>query len=429
MKYSLLDIRQIRNKDIRKYFSETIDCYEIGAYRATLQSLYSVVLYDLVYKLLDLRDEYEDRKASAILSEIEPGLRYNSSDSQWEKDLLKKLHSEADFELIDNDVNSTLKTLKEKRNLSAHPSFNGSEEIFYPSREFTFGLMKEVYDKVLVQNSYFLSNQNDRIRDFLSDNSYEFTKITDIFDNKQNIFLENLFYNRYYQKLTDRQIIQLFQMLWKFVFYLDNEDCRKNQLINLFIIDYIYKKDNKNDIIKAHINDEYSNGKLSLILNHQRTTEVFLIYLSFRPDIWKQLPGDFQEKIKSGFSSDSLFPMLWYLSDDLETHFEKLSEIDILQPNFFFNNDKQVGLFISLCKNIGALKEFCDLSLDYLEKVRCYDIANNIINHLVIPLSKNYSREQQERYKKLYQKNHQIRCREAAERTNLQILDNFKEKG
>ena len=67
MKYSLFDINQIENLEIRSYFSEVISCYENHNYRAAILVLYTVILYDLTYKLEELRDEYEDSNAKQLL--------------------------------------------------------------------------------------------------------------------------------------------------------------------------------------------------------------------------------------------------------------------------------------------------------------------------------------------------------------------------
>lgn len=60
---------QIFNAKTKEYFSEVSRSYYNGNYRSAIVMLYSVVICDLVYKLQDLKELYQDSTAEAILHE------------------------------------------------------------------------------------------------------------------------------------------------------------------------------------------------------------------------------------------------------------------------------------------------------------------------------------------------------------------------
>ena len=53
--------------------------------------LYSIVLTDIIFKLEDLRDMYNDETAKDILDCVEKNLKNPSDKSKWEKDLFKDI--------------------------------------------------------------------------------------------------------------------------------------------------------------------------------------------------------------------------------------------------------------------------------------------------------------------------------------------------
>jgi hypothetical protein len=64
-------VEHIPSKETRTYFKEVISSYINGNYRSAIVMLYSVVVCDLIYKMIDLRDMYQDEKAKSILDDIE----------------------------------------------------------------------------------------------------------------------------------------------------------------------------------------------------------------------------------------------------------------------------------------------------------------------------------------------------------------------
>lgn len=56
--------------------------------------LYSVAVCDLLFKLKELVDMYNDKTAIKILDEVEKCRTDHSNKSKWEKELVDKIHKE-----------------------------------------------------------------------------------------------------------------------------------------------------------------------------------------------------------------------------------------------------------------------------------------------------------------------------------------------
>ena len=55
----------------KKYFKEVISSYSNGNYRSAIVMLYSVAICDILFKLEELKDMYNDEVAKEILQNIE----------------------------------------------------------------------------------------------------------------------------------------------------------------------------------------------------------------------------------------------------------------------------------------------------------------------------------------------------------------------
>ena len=60
----------IHDKRTKELFREVVSSYEHKNYRSAIVMLYTVVICDLIYKMQDLEDIYQDEKAKDILSKI-----------------------------------------------------------------------------------------------------------------------------------------------------------------------------------------------------------------------------------------------------------------------------------------------------------------------------------------------------------------------
>ncbi|MFC0035379.1 hypothetical protein [Cardiobacterium valvarum] len=55
--------KSIPNKNTKDYFAEVVSCYNSGNYRSAVVMLWSVAVCDLLFKLNELAERYDDTKA------------------------------------------------------------------------------------------------------------------------------------------------------------------------------------------------------------------------------------------------------------------------------------------------------------------------------------------------------------------------------
>jgi hypothetical protein len=133
------EVDEIYSAKTKKYFKEVISSYENGNYRSAIVMLYSVVVCDVLFKLQELVDKYDDSGAKKILESIKTKSENDTNKSKWESDLFKEVFEKT--KLIDEITYEQVKQLKQYRNWSAHPILNEHFELNTPTKEMTIGFI------------------------------------------------------------------------------------------------------------------------------------------------------------------------------------------------------------------------------------------------------------------------------------------------
>ena len=84
--------------------------------------LYSVVICNLIYKLEELRDVYNDATSKKILLEIEGLQQANPKSPDWENKLVEMIADRT--KLLEISDVENINQLQKHRHLSAHPVLN-----------------------------------------------------------------------------------------------------------------------------------------------------------------------------------------------------------------------------------------------------------------------------------------------------------------
>lgn len=135
---ALSDLEQIQHDvvDIRSraLIAEVVRCYEGGAYRASLVSLWVAVVADLTGKIRYLA-ESGDGEARNVISELDKALANQRVDKvqQYERGILET--AEQRLEILLPRERVELERLNEDRNLCAHPGYLDEAELFVPDAE------------------------------------------------------------------------------------------------------------------------------------------------------------------------------------------------------------------------------------------------------------------------------------------------------
>lgn len=139
MQSHLADIDELvlkcRDDEARKYISEAVASYKVGAFRACIVMTWIAVLYDFLYKLRELKLA-GDKQAQKKLEEFEEA-RSNPKNypaaQRFENSILESAYKE--FEFITFMQFEDLEHLNKDRNRCAHPSMIVEDEIYQPTAE------------------------------------------------------------------------------------------------------------------------------------------------------------------------------------------------------------------------------------------------------------------------------------------------------
>ncbi|EQM78584.1 hypothetical protein [Microbacterium maritypicum] len=135
---SLRDLEQIQHDIVeprtRALFAEIVKCYEGGAHRAALVSLWIAVIADLTAKIRHLA-ESGDGEAREVVSGLDKALANQSVSKvqEYERTILDVAEQRLSMLLPRERVE--LERLNEDRNLCAHPGYVDEVELFVPDAE------------------------------------------------------------------------------------------------------------------------------------------------------------------------------------------------------------------------------------------------------------------------------------------------------
>ncbi|MBN2738870.1 MAG: hypothetical protein JXR70_17950 [Spirochaetales bacterium] len=232
------------NKKTRSYLEEVISDYVNGNYRSAIVVLYSVVVYDLIAKLRVLDEIYSDNIAKDILAKIKDEQEKYPNSPKWEKILFSEISDRT--ELLNPVESSKIQQLVDDRNFSAHPLYNNNFELINPHAENIRYHLRNMLE-IIFQKEPLLSK-----------------KITSEFINSINNFYEKQGFNgfeeylkiHFFNKFNNNVKKELFKVLWKFIFVLENIECNENRALNLQALISLTK--GNEDLFFNIINEELS---------------------------------------------------------------------------------------------------------------------------------------------------------------------------
>lgn len=114
---------EIENPKTRALLSEAISCYQAGAHRASLVSLWIAVAVDLIHKLRYLADSGAN-DARQHLNKLDTAIRDKNVGraQEFERKLLDECENK--FNLLTHRESEELRRLKTDRDLCAHPGLS-----------------------------------------------------------------------------------------------------------------------------------------------------------------------------------------------------------------------------------------------------------------------------------------------------------------
>ena len=397
----------------KKNFEEVVSCYSSGNYRAAVVLLYSIAICDMLLKLQELKDMYNDTVAAEILDFYESN-RYQStrSRSSWEKEFVDKVFEKT--ELLDLESLTHLNHLYDDRNFSAHPALNDNYELIRPSKETTLSHILNILDDILTKPPILIKNIVDTITEDLKEKKYVF----DGNDKDLELYLNN----RYYNKMTNAMKLKLFKAFWKFCFIkYDNQDCMDNIKINRKALAVLIKScdksfytllKNESEMLTVAENDKCKNNLIVLLSD----CEELYPYLSSITKL--QLEKSINEE-------DALKCICWFKFGSFKDHLTYLyKEVDDIpgRPNGLVEH------MVEHYRNANMLSSLLDYFIHCFSLSRHFDTANWNFNYTIKPFLKEFTDKQFITLIEGVNSNNQIYDRKAAEDDNTDIVKYAKEK-
>lgn len=296
----------------REYFNEVLSNYANGNYRSAVVMLYSVAICDLLFKLQELADMYNDTVAVEILQEVEkcrnPG--DNKSKSRWEKEFVDSIYTKT--ELLDLESYTNLNHLYDHRNFSAHPALNDRYELVSPSKETTIALIKSILENILIKPPIFVKRVTDMLLEDLSEKK-------SIYQDEPEKLREYL-RRKYFDRMSDSMKKSTFRSFWKLCFCLpDDEDCQRNRSINRKAMEFLFSDTSgllefmKSDTMFAKTSpDDNCVMQLCILLAHF-------------PQIYSVLSDDTKLQISALIAKNSTARIIsWFTSSSKTAHMQRM---------------------------------------------------------------------------------------------------------
>lgn len=296
----------------REYFNEVISNYANGNYRSAVVMLYSVAICDLLFKLQELSDMYNDTVANEILREVEksrnPG--DNKSKSRWEKEFVENIYKRT--ELLDLESYTNLSHLYDHRNFSAHPALNDRYELISPSRETTIALIRNVLEEILVKPPIFIKRVTDMMLEDLSEKKQLYR------DEPEK--LHSYLCRKYFDRMSVSMKKSTFRSLWKLCFCLpDDEECQRNMGINRKVMEFLFDDtEGLLDFMKSDSMFAKTSPDETCVMN-------LCILLAHHPQIYTVLSEDTKLQITSLTNNNNKAKIIsWFLSNNKKEHMRRM---------------------------------------------------------------------------------------------------------
>lgn len=389
----------------REYFNEVLSNYANGNYRSAVVMLYSVAICDLLFKLQELADMYNDTIAVEILQEVEkcrnPG--DNKSKSRWEKEFVDSIYAKT--ELLDLESYTNLNHLYDHRNFSAHPALNDRYELISPSKETTIALIKNILENILIKPPIFVKKVTDMLLEDLSEKK-------SIYQDEPEKLHEYL-RRKYFDRMSDSMKKSTFRSFWKLCFCLpDDEECQRNRSINRRAMEFLFSDTNglldfmKSDSMFAKTSpDDNCVMQLCILLAHY-------------PQIYLVLSDDTKLQISALIAKNSTARIIsWFTASSKADHMQKM-----IESSYFGKIDDSTFTFVSGQYELsGDLPCFIDYCIEYFGSSGLFDTANERYWNAIRPFLGKMTRDQFLRLITVVNTNDQIYNRNANYSTNTEI--------
>lgn len=283
----------IQDKRTAEYFSEVLSCYYSGNLRSAIVMLYATVICDLIYKLEELRDVYNDNGAKQILEDLENRQRSNPKSTDWEKDVPEKCKDEN--KILTMADYSNFCSLQQLRHLCAHPVLGEDNELYRPNCDIVLGHIRNMLEGVFVKPAFQTKALFDIFVNDISDIKNILIKHEDV-----KRYIESKYLNKFNNVELE---YSLFKSLWKFVFKLTNAECEVNRQINYQVLKILIERHRDILLERFEKDKEYFSGNIDV--NSVELLTRLIKFFNIYPKFFNKLTEDKQVQIYGIINKDT----------------------------------------------------------------------------------------------------------------------------
>lgn len=389
--YSIVqNSERIYHPKTKEYFNEVIQSYINGSYRSAVVMLYSVVMCDLIYKLQDLKELYDDETAEKILTKIEDEQKHNPSNpGSWEALLIEEVKTRTHLLGPSDKVN--IDTLRQHRHLSAHPVLTQEDLLLAPNKETVRALIRNSLEGLLLKNpimskKVFITMLEDleQHRNFFSDEES----------------LENYIESRYLKNTNEHVINTIFKDLWSITFSCVTDPCKANRKINYLTLKILYKR-YKHSLLKYIEKTPIPFNKFSE--DNENVLIMLTEFLGNYPELYNNIESHNQTKlraaiqrkwkfkIRSPFLKDSFEAHLKYLISDMHSEEHGFSEMKYHESHIL--SKEELELLNMWSGENECLDIFYELVIKQFVYSGNFDTAYYNFKDFIEPNLRNFNRE------------------------------------
>lgn len=411
-------MEKVVNPRTKEYLAEVVSSYRNGNYRASVVVLYTTVIFDLMQKLITLKDIYDDKNAKKIYEDIKIKWKEKPSSSEWEEKLIGEIENKTC--IISAVEKEELLHLKKERNYAAHPIMSGDNYINlkHITKETAADLIRKAFEIVFLKDTILAKNINKEIT----------ADLKEYYSILREDRLEEYLRTKYFSKMTQPRKDALFKFLWKCVFILNDEEHQKNRYSHFLALSCLYKE-SKDHYLKLISDDEdaYLNkityeifestfeqedykiikGEMEEFQKSSRIIN-FIRFIEDYPEIYRYL-NDYtknilQASIKKMYTRVKSLKKEQYrleatavfLSDDITTHFDELYRSYGNDLIFRSLSKSDLSIILHQAEYRGCVDEFKNFLMDYCLCARSFQEAENVF--MYIELCKRFYTESDYRY-------------------------------
>lgn len=370
----------IHFKESKLYFQEVMMTYQIGAYRSSVVTLWSVVVCDIVLRLQDLIDLYNDPHAIKIIQKIKDEQNKDSKSSAWELKILAEVLKQT--QLINQADFENLIYLQKQRHLCAHPTLSNEMQLYKPNKETVRALIRNTLESVLSKPPFYTDKIINTILEDLSE-------IKNILTTRDQV--KRYIEDRYLNRLPLEVELKLFKLLWKLTFRLNNDECEQNRFVNFRILIILTERHSLEIYDQVSKNqDYYSNlSKTNSILS------ALMVYLSsFKQNIFLLLSQAAQITIKEICKQDLWSALYgWFIYNNLTDYYQHIVKNIKYNPRDIIGNDIWKNIFKFSDSNEWENQVTQLITIHYCSAYRD-DIIDRRFNESILPNLKYFNDEE-----------------------------------